>query len=290
MGVTAQYFADLVNEHSGGKITIRTFLDMELGSDEELIKGASIGTVDLIITSTPNVTNIVPTFALFDLPNVFSDMGTAQRVLSGFTEKMAPQMEGSGLHLCFMSPTSFRWMSSNQAIRSIDDFQGLRIRTMRNAYHMAYWEALGASAIPLTFSELYISLQQGLVHAQENPPDVFIDAKLQEQQKYLVDTKHIVFIGTLLMNEDQWNRLPAQYQSFLEDCFIKAAAFGSEYGAEIESNCIHQLEEAGMEIVELDRTLLKQMSERDQPVYDMIRETVGADLMDEYLNAVENAS
>ena len=45
-----------------------------------------------------------------------------------------------------------------------------------------------------------------------------------------------------------------------------------------------------MEIVELDRTLLKQMSERAQPVYDMIRETVGADLMDEYLNAVENAS
>lgn len=290
MGVTAQYFADLVNESSGGKVTIKTYLDMELGSDEELVKGTALGTVDMVNTSTPNVASVVPTFALFDLPNVFPDIDTAREVLRAFNEKMVPSMEGSGLHLCFMSPTAFRWMSCNRNIQSIRDFQGLRIRTMRNAYHMAYWESLGASAAPLTFSELYISLQQGLVNAQENPPDVFLDADLQDQQEYLVNTRHIVFIGTLLMNEEQWNQLPVQYQSFLEDCFEKAAVFGSEYGAEIESECVRQIEETGVEIVELNQTVLNQIIEKAQPVYDMIRETVGDDLVDEYLAAIRAAS
>ena len=71
------------------------------------------------------------------------------------------------------------------------DFKGQKIRTMENSYHMDFWKKLKASPTPMSFSEVYIGLQQGTIDAQENPYEVIVSNKLYEQQDYVVETNHL---------------------------------------------------------------------------------------------------
>jgi len=289
IGQTMQYFADLVEERSGGKITVATYPDAQLGSDTELIEGVQMGTITMVIGNTAPQVSFVPELAVFDLPNVYSDTAQAQAVLNNFKDKMEPYFEGTGLKLGVMFPTVFRYMSSNKPVRSIDDFQGIKIRTMENPYHMAYWNELGASATPLAFSELYVGLQQGLVDAQENPLDIFMSSNFHEQQDYIIHTKHILFIATILMNQEQWDMMPAEYQEIVAECFEEAAKFGTENAKKIEDEIKQDIMDAGVEIIELDESTYEEIVEKVQPVYDMIREAVGSELVDEYLKEIEAA-
>lgn len=289
IGQTMQKLADLVNERSGGKITVDTFPDGQLGSDSELVEGVQMGTITMVIGTTAPQVAFVPDLALFDLPNVYTDITAAQKVLVSFKDKMAPSFEGTDLHLATMFPTVFRYMSCSKAVRSINDFAGIKIRTMENKYHMAYWNALGATATPLAFSELYIGLQQGLVDAQENPLDIFMSSKFYEQQDYVINTKHIAFIATILMNEEQWKALPAEYQALMNGCFADASEFGSTNAKSVEDANKQKILDEGVEIIELDDATFAAMIEKAKPVYDMIRESVGSELVDEYLAAIQAA-
>lgn len=290
IGKTMQYAADLIQERTQGRITITCYPDSQLGSDAELVEGVQLGNVTMVIGNTAPQVTFVPGLALFDLPNTYQDIGAAQTVLSNFTGQMAPAFDNTGLHLCQLFPTVFRYMSSNKDIQSISDFSGVKIRTMTNNNHIAYWNALGATATPLDFSELYIGLQQGLVDAQENPLDIFISSKFYEQQKYVINTKHIAFVATLLMNQETWDSLPADLQQTLTACFHEIGQYGTQVAQEAEEANLKAVTDAGVTVVELDDATLSQMREKAAPVYDMVRQAVGDTLVDDYLAAIDAAS
>ena len=289
IGQTMQYAADLITERTDGRITVTCYPDSQLGSDSELVEGVQLGSITMVIGNTAPQVTFVPDLALFDLPNTYVDITQAQAVLSDFTEKMIPSFDSTGLHLCQIFPTAFRYMSCSQAIDSIDDFSGIQIRTMTNPYHMAYWNSLGATATPLDFSELYIGLQQGLVDAQENPLDIFLSSKFYEQQDYVINTKHNVFVATLLMNQDTWDSLPSDLQEILNECFVEIGQYGTQLGQTAEEANLQAVRDTGVTIIDLDDTTLSQMREKAQSVYDMIRDDVGADLVDDYLAAIDAA-
>lgn len=290
IGKTMQYAADLIAERTGGKISITCYPDSQLGSDAELVEGVQLGNVTMVIGNTAPQVAFVPGLALFDLPNTYSDISVAQTVLAGFTEKMASSFDGTQMHLCQLFPTVFRYMSSNKEVKSADDFNGIKIRTMTNNNHMAYWNALGATATPLDFSELYIGLQQGLVDAQENPLDIFLSSNFYEQQKYVINTKHIAFVATILMNQETWDSLPADLQQTLNECFTEIGQYGTQVAQEAEEKNIQAVKDKGVTLIELDDATIAQMKEKAQPVYDMVREAVGDTLVDDYLAAIDAAS
>lgn len=285
-----QYAADLIAERTDGRIQLTCYPDSQLGSDAELVEGVQLGNVTMVIGNTAPQVTFVPDLALFDLPNTYDDITAAQTVLSSFTEKMSGSFEGTDLHLCQLFPTVFRYMSSNKEIKTVDDFSGIKIRTMTNNNHMAYWNALGATATPLDFSELYIGLQQGLVDAQENPLDIFLSSNFYEQQKYVINTKHIAFVATILMNQATWDELPADLQETLTECFTEIGQYGTKTAQEAEAANLKAVEEKGVTVIELDDSTINQMKEKAAPVYDMVREAVGTELVDEYLAAIDAAS
>lgn len=126
-----------------------------------------------------------------------------------------------------------------------------------------------------------------MVDAQENPLDIFLSSKFYEQQDYIINTKHNVFVATLLMNQDVWDSLPSDLQDILTECFAEIGQYGTQTGQEADEANLQAIEETGVTIIDLDDSTLDQMRETAQPVYDMIREDVGADLVDAYLAAIE---
>lgn len=287
-GITAKKVKELMEEKSNGKITVDVYPDAQLGGDRELIESCQAGNLAMVSLTTAPMVNFIPELAVFDMPVALSDLDVAKKVLSGpFRDKIGEKYENAGFKLLMMAPDSYRVMSSNIPVKKIEDFNGIKIRTMENKYHMAFWKALGANPSPLAFSELYIALQQGLVDAQENPYATIIASKLYEQQKYIINTNHIMFLSTTVMNKDLYDSMPSEYQKIVDEVFAEADQYAFETGKQEADKSIKQLKDAGLEIIDLPQDVVQKMKEAAEPVYDMIREDIGADLVDSLLKELD---
>lgn len=91
------------------------------------------------------------------------------------------------------------------------------------------------------------------------------------------------------MNQDTWDSLPSDLQEILNECFVEIGQYGTQLGQTAEEANLQAVRDTGVTIIDLDDTTLSQMREKAQPVYDMIREDVGADLVDDYLAAIDAA-
>ncbi|MCD8077677.1 MAG: TRAP transporter substrate-binding protein [Lachnospiraceae bacterium] len=288
-GYSAELFASLLEEHSGGKIKVTNYDNNSLGDDATVTQSVLSGEVTMTIEATSVLCDFVSAMSAFDMPCALTDVDKAYEVLkdSDFRTLLDEAMEESGFKLIGMCPTSFRETSSNKEIRSFEDFSGIRIRTLDNEYHRAFWTALGASPTTIAYSELYMALEQGVVDAQENPFSTIIVGNFYEQQDYIIKTDHIMFVLCYLVNGDWWDSLEPEYQEMIQMAMEETLDSTMDFAKEVEEEAINTLEEAGLTIIELDEDTKSQMVEAAQDVYDMVRADLGDEIVDALLNAME---
>jgi tripartite ATP-independent transporter DctP family solute receptor len=279
---TALKFKELVEERSNGNITVEVHPNGELGTVPENDQALRDGTIQMNSGTSGGLVDM--SLSYFDAPNMVADEAAAMELFGRGTEmrqETEKRYEALGMKVLSFVPVGFRVTSSNKEIRSYDDLKGLKIRTLENPVPIAYWQAWGCSPTPIAFSELYIALQQGLVEAEENTYDTIVSSKLYEQQKYIVNTNHVVMWGGMYMNLDFWNSLPADYQALIEDiCANEIDDYQFNVAKEANEAAIQTMKDAGLEIIDLPEADLVKMREEAKPAYDMIRESVGDELMD----------
>jgi len=281
-------FKELIEERSDGAVSVALYENGQLGGDAELTESCIAGTVDFIVGMTGSLVNYVPEAAIFDLPNVFPNLETARKVLDGpVLADLQKAYDAGGLKLFGYADSGFRVMSSSKAVRQISDFSGVKIRTMENPNHIAYWESLGANPTPMDFSELYISLEQKVLDAQENPFDLIVANKLYEPQKYIIETNHLLHTLNMIGSKATYDSLPADIQELVDTCAAEAHQYARQMADERIDNQKSIIEDAGLEIITLDDATITQMAEKASGVYDLVKEKVGADLVDNLLAQVE---
>ena len=296
VGAAAQLYGELVTEKvkeiTGGKLTIEYFPNSQLGNDQELQGQMLAGDIDFVIAQTAQTVSFVPEVAIFDLPMVFAkyDAETIDYALnkSAFTDKINEAYKAKNMYcLHFLQGGTFRETTSNKNIQSIDDFNGLKIRTMENKNHMAFWQAMGAAPTPLPWPEVYISLQQGLVDAQENATDTCVGANLQEVQDYLIMTHHILYCNQFLINASKFDSLDPLYQEALQQAINEAAVEIEAQLTEINETNKQKLIDGGMELVEFEASFVDQVLDKAKGVYESIGKDIGQDYVDSLLDALE---
>lgn len=275
----AEKFAEEVNRLSDGEMSVEVYANSSLGGDTELLESVMCGDIPFVVQNTAPQVSYLPRLCLFDLPCVFSDITELHKVLDNeaFMEKVRAIYAEKGIDLLGMSDQNFRVMTSNVNIKELSDFSGVKIRTMENSYHMAFWNAIGANPTPMAFSEVYIGLQQNTIDAQENPYEVVVSNKFYEQQDYVVQTNHLPHLLTLITNQDFMADLPEEQQDIIREAAATAGDFSREQALERANDRIAICEEGGAEIVELSDTLRDQMREASAELYEQIRQAVGDD-------------
>ncbi len=288
--VTAFKAKELIEAKSGGSIKVDVYPNAQLGGDRELIESTQAGSLAMTTLTTAPMVSFIPELAVFDMPVALTDLDVAYEVVHGeFGELIKQKYEDAGFKLMMIVPDSFRVMSSNVEVKKFEDFSGIDIRTMENKYHMAFWNNLGANPTPLAFGELYIALQQGLVKAQENPYATITATKLYEQQKYIVNTNHIMFLSTTVMNKEIYDGLSAEHKAVIDEAFVEATEFAFAEGSRQSGVALQALKDAGLEIIDLPEEEYLKIQEAAKPVYEMIKEDIGAELVDALLKALEEA-
>ena len=289
-GLMTQKLKEVLEAKSKGAFKVATFPNSQLGSDREITQSCQNGELAFVVQNTAPQVNFVPKAAVFDLPNLFPNKKVARAALDKFQKDIEPEYAKAGIVMLGFGDQGFRVLSSNKAINKIEDFKGLRLRTMENKYHVQYWQSLGANPTPLPFSELYLALQQGTVTGQENPYEVIVATKLYEVQKYVIDTNHLFHTITIIMSKNIYDQLTPEEQKLVRDAAREVIIWGREQADKRHADRVAILKKNNVQIIKLDEKLLGEMQAKSKPVYDNISKAVGADLVKKLQDAVKEAS
>ena len=196
-------FQKALELNSKGTLKVKIFPDAQLGSEREVLELLQIGSVAATKVSAATLSNFVPEYHLLGIPYLFRDKEHQFNVLEGPVGKSI-LAKGSKFWLrglCYYDAGSRSFYTSEKAIRTPDDLKGLKIRVMNNQMAINMVNSMGGSATPLSYSELYTAIQQGVVDGAENNPPSFVSSNHYEISKYYTLDQHssvpdVLLIGT----------------------------------------------------------------------------------------------
>lgn len=287
-----QAFCKHIKATSKGNIEVAYFPNSQLGVDSEMQTQMQNGDLDIVACQPGQTTTFVPAVAVYDLPLVFAKYNAAQidKALnhSSFTKVMDKEYAKSNM-VCLgvLQGATYRVMTSNKKIEKLGDFKGIKIRTMNSPNHLAFWKALGANPTPLAFTELYMSLQQGVVDAQENANDTNLSSNFQEVQKYLVNVRQLLYMNQFLMNKKKFDSLSKADK----DAIVKAVELATKdiapNLAKIDKDAADKLVKGGMQNLTYNDKFYDDLIKASKPVYDEIGKKIGSATVNSLVNALK---
>ncbi|MBQ7554768.1 MAG: TRAP transporter substrate-binding protein [Bacteroidaceae bacterium] len=281
----AEKFAEEVLRLSDGSMRIQVYPNSVIGGDRELLESCKDGDIPFVVQNTAPQVTFMSDIAVFDMPVLFDSIEAVRQTVDNplFLSRIKAVYQRGGYELLGYADQGFRVMTSNQRVISLADFKGQKIRTMENPYHLMFWKALGASPTPMTFSEVYIGLQQGTIDAQENPYEVIVSNKLYEQQDYVVETNHLPHLISLIVSEQFMKKLTEEQRQIIRQAADVAKVFARQQSDERIASRIETIRQSGTEIIHLDEKTKTEMRKLSQPLYDRISSKVAPELIDSYL-------
>ncbi|WP_035345876.1 TRAP transporter substrate-binding protein [Halalkalibacter hemicellulosilyticus] len=284
---TFHFLKEQLEENSDGRFQVDLSVAGELGEDREIIEAMQMGEVHLASPSPAALGGFNKGVAILDMPFLFTSRDIAYDVLDGEPGQMILDgLDGAGLKGLGYFENGFRNVTNDtKPIESIEDFQGLSIRTMQNQTHIRAWELLGANPTPMAFGELYTALQQGTVDGQENPFGLIVANKFFEVQDYLTVTNHVYAPNVIITNSSFYEELPSDLQQVFDEAVRDAIEHNRELAQQEEIDARAELEEQGMEVYEFSQEDLQQMQDITLEVYEEFKDDIGEEVVDLFLEA-----
>ena len=280
-GLAASLLAERVNAEMDGTMCMEVFPNSTLYNDDQVLEAMLQGDVQLAAPSLSKFENFTKVFQLFDLPFVFPDIDTVDQFQAGQTgEDLKDSMQRRGLQGLAFWHNGMKQMSANVALEAPSDADGLKFRVQPSDVIIAQIEALGASAQPMAFSEVYGALQTGVVDGQENTWSNVYGQKFFEVQDGITETNHGVLDYLVVASVDWLDGLPedarTQFETILEEVTQERNAAVDEVNAEARQAIL----DAGGTIRELTPEQREAWVEAMRPVWDQFADDIGQETID----------
>ena len=247
-------FKELVEKNSSGRISVSIYPNSELGKEMDLINSIQLGNADMTITGE-SLQNWAPKAALLAVPYAFESSEEMRAAAGGEAgEEIKKEItEKTGLVPIAWYERGPRHLTTNRPIKTPEDLNGLKIRVPNVPLFVDVWQELGAKPTPMAFSEVFTSLQQNTIEAQENPLSLIDSASFYEVQKNVNLTAHVRSWIYVVIGQKKLNSMPKD----LQDIVLAAAKEMQSYEHELflaeEKALREKLEKAGMTFVDSDQ-------------------------------------
>jgi tripartite ATP-independent transporter DctP family solute receptor len=282
-GRAAKVFADAVEKASGGKMKVRAIGAAALGPDNQMQQALIGGAQEMMVGSTATLVGITKEMALWDTPFLISNAKEADILLDGpIGEKIKAKLQDKGMVGLVYWENGFRNLTnSKRAITKMEDMNGIKLRVMQNNVFLNSFQALGANAIPMAFSELFTALETKTVDGQENPFNTILSSKFYEVQKYMTVTNHVYSPWIVTASKKWWDQLSKDEQKVLMDAARISRDFERKDTREEAAKAMADLKAKGMAINELSPAESARMRDKLTRVYASVAADVGMDLWNE---------
>lgn len=255
-------FKETLERLSNGKIKVNIYPDGQLGNDRETLELLQIGSVAMTVVSSATLSNFVPDYKVLGIPYLFRSKNHYFSVLEGEIGKSL-LTKGSDYWLrglSFYDAGSRSFYTKKKAIRTPEDLKGLKIRVMNNQMAINMVNTLGGSATPMSFGEVYIAIQQGVVDGAENNPPSFISTNHYEVSKYYTLDEHSSVPDVLIIGTKYWNKLSEEEQKWVQEAATISAQAEKKFWAASVKVSLEKAKASGVEIIIPDKSLFTEQS------------------------------
>ena len=280
-GLGVAKFGDLVAQKSEGKIKVRGYSDGQLGAEVQSISSAQGGVLEMSLVSTAAAAGNVKEFALFDFPFLFSEEKEAYAVLDGpvGTQLLDKLTDRGVVGLCYWEVGFRHVTNSKHPVVKLEDFQGLKIRTIQNPVFVDVFNTLGANASPMAFTEVYPALESKAPDGQESPYNIIYTSRFHEVQKYLSATKHIYGPGVVLVGKKFWDQLSGDEKKILRDSCAEAREYERKASRDLDVKVLAEMKAKGLIVNDISAEERARMRDKVKPVIEKYTAVVGLDLV-----------
>ncbi len=246
-------FAKVVEDKTGGDITIALFPNGQLGSEQETIANCRLGTLDLSVAAINNITPFSPTVGLFTLPYLMLSIEDAVTLTQGpiGDELVQNTIKSAGVRILGWSYSGFRRLSnSKRPVTKTEDLKGLTIRVPKNPIMIDSYKAWGISPTPMAWDEVFTALQQGVLDGQDTPLITQYVMKFYEVQKYITMIRYVFLLEPLVISEQLYQRQTPEVQQILVEAGKEAQEYCRQFLIQYEDKIEKELKGKGLEFME----------------------------------------
>ena len=202
------------------------------------------------------IEGFVPEMSILSLPFLFRDEAHRFRVLEG---EIGRELLLSGERywlrgLCYYDAGTRSFYTVDRPILNPEDLSGLKIRTQESPTSMRMVQALGGSATPIAWGELYSALQQGVVDGAENNPPSFHLSRHYEVCKYYSLDEHTGVPDVLVISTKIWKDLSPEFRQLLQEAAKESEIYQKKLWKEATEKALEEVQKAGVAIYHPDKT------------------------------------
>lgn len=291
-GQAAEKWAELVEERTGGELTLRVYPNSQLVAGDQTREFSAMrsGLIDMAVGSTINWSPQVPELNLFSLPFFFPDEAAVDAVTQGPAGEMVFEaIESRGVIPLAWGENGFRQVSNSRGpITEPGDLDGLKIRVVGSPLFQDTFNALGADPTQMSWTDAQPALTTGAVDGQENPLSVFDVARIdQVGQEYLTLWNYMNDPLIFAVNERIWATLSEEEREILRETAIEAGAWETAMTRAEEHERLAAIQERGVQVTELTQEQHATFVEATQGVYDKWAPRIGQELVDTAQESIE---
>ncbi len=274
------YMADLVAEKSEGKLKIELYPSSQLGSEKQCLELLQIGSLGMTKVSAAVMENFSPDLKVLGYPYLFRDDEHRFKIYDGdIGKKLLSGSEQFWLKgLTYFDAGNRSFYTKTTPIDSPKDLEGLKFRVMQSPTAIEMVKSFGGSPTPISWAELYTSLQQGVVDGAENNLPSFYTSKHYEVCKYFSKNEHSSIPDILVIGTQTWNNLNQQEKDWLMEAVDEATVLQRELWQKAEREALTAIKKAGVQVSYPDKSLFEEkakpmfqsLKEKDKHLYELV--------------------
>jgi tripartite ATP-independent transporter DctP family solute receptor len=272
-------FADNVKKKTNGAMAVQVFSTGELGSQSNILTGLQTGIIDLCAHTSGYIDTLVPQFQVMDLPFLFPDLASGEKVLDGpIGKQLAALLPAKGIY--GLSYGYWGWRVTSTIDRKVpkpEDMKGLKIRVQPGPIFAATFRALGANPIAIDYSEIYLALSQHTIEAVETPIIALPSAKHYEVVKVVNLTNQVYNAGVMMVSKRKFDGFAKPLQENLREAAHELTGDWRKTMVEKTAETTTFLKGKGLTFVDVDRAAYRKALDG---VYKDFRKIIGPDLVD----------
>ncbi len=276
-GIAANLFNAKLKELSGGNMSINQFPTAQLGEEPQTLQKMRAGDIDFIITSTANASTVAPQSGVFSLHYIFRDQASLTKALAdpAISEEFRAMVKDSvqGAHVLGLLTLGLRNMYGKKEVKSIDDIKGQKVRVQATKTEDAHFAAYGAQTVHMVFTDVYTSLQTGVMNFAENGVNVYLANKHYEVAPVLSMTEHEANMSCLWVSDKTWNSLTPEQQKWVQTAAEEVSTREPAMALKLEKESADKLKTMGVKVVEnVDKAGFIRIA---QPIQDKLAAELG---------------
>lgn len=245
-------FAKLVSERSNGRIKIDVFPSAQLGEEKAAIEQVQMGAIDFTRVSSGPLAEFNKQLGVYSLPYIFDNDEHMWKFLNGPTgQNMLKGLESSRFIGLAYYTGGDRSFYSKKPITKLEDLKGQKIRVIQNKINMDLVAALGASATPMPWGEVFSALQTGVIDAAENNwPSYLSSNHYQTATNFILDA-HQRVPEVLMMSKASWDKLSDDDKKLIRQAAADSVKIQRELWAKAEKDAEAKIRAAGVKVTEV---------------------------------------